>query len=202
MKKIDLKKELKEFYSAKKEPCIVKIPAFNYIMIDGKGDPNGSEEFQAAVSALFTAAYTLKFMVKKGKMAIDYKVMPLEGQWWADDYRDFLSGNKAKWYWTISIMQPGFITKAMFKEAVEKAKAKKKELPLDNLRLEAFADGTSGQILHTGPFSEEGATIQKLHEFIKAQGLKIKGKHREIYLNDFNRVKPEKMKTIIRQPAG
>src|ERR1035437_5737551 len=106
MEKIDLKKKFKEFYSAKKDPVMVKVPAFNYISIDGKGDPNNSKEFQAAVSALFTAAYTLKFMVKKGSLKTDYGVMPLEGQWWAKDHMDFIKNDKSKWFWTISIMQP------------------------------------------------------------------------------------------------
>lgn len=202
MKKIDLKKEFKAFYSAKKDPVLVKVPELNYIMIDGKGDPNGSKDFQEAVSALFSTAYTLKFMVKKGKMAIDYGVMPLEGQWWADDYRDFENQNKAKWYWTAMIMQPDFVTKAMFEDAAANAAAKKPELPIKKLRLEKCKDGLSAQLLHTGPFSEEGPNIQRMHEFIKAQGYKIKGKHREIYLNNFLKVKPEKLKTILRQPAG
>jgi hypothetical protein len=201
MKKLDLKKQFKEFYLAKKDPVLVRVPGFCYIMIDGKGDPNNSREFQAAVGALFTAAYTLKFMVKKGPMAVDYGVMPLEGQWWADDYKDFLNGNKAKWNWTISIMQPDIITPEMFNEAVAKAAEKKKGLPFGRLRLEKFKDGLSAQLLHTGPFSEEGPNIQRMHEFIKQQGYKIKGKHREIYLNNFLKVKPGKMKTILRQPC-
>jgi hypothetical protein len=202
MKKLDLKKELKDYYSAKKDPVLVRVPKLNFIMIDGSGDPNNNKEFQAAVSALFTVSYTLKFMVKKGDLAVDYGVMPLEGQWWADDYRDFFSGNKAKWHWTIAIMQPDFITKEMFKEAVAKAGEKKKDLPLKNLRFEKFKEGLSAQLLHTGPFSEEGPNIQRLHDFIKEQGYKIDGKHREIYLNNFLKVKLEKMKTILRQSCA
>jgi hypothetical protein len=202
MKKIDLKKKFKELYAAKKDPVLVKVPELNYIMIDGKGDPNGSKEFQAAVGALFTTAYTLKFIIKKGKMDIDYGVMPLEGQWWADDNMDFVNQNKSKWYWNAMIMQPDFVTKTMFEDAAAKAAAKKKELPVNKLRFEKCKDGLSAQLLHTGPFSDEGINIQKMHEFIKEQGYKIRGKHREIYLNNFLRVKPEKLKTILRQPAG
>ena len=202
MKKLNLKKEFKPFYTAKKDPVMVKVPAFNYISIDGKGDPNNSPEFQAAVSALFTSAYTLKFMVKKGSLKIDYGVMPLEGQWWAKDYKDFIKGDKSKWFWTISIMQPEFVNKKLFEEALMKAAEKKKGLPLEKLRFEKTADGMSAQLLHTGPFSEEGPNIQRMHEFIEEQGYKIQGKHREIYLNNFLKVKPEKMKTILRQPVA
>ncbi len=201
MKKIDLKKEFRHCYTAKKDPVMVKVQPFNYISIDGKGDPNNSPEFQAAVSALFTASYTLKFIVKKGPMKIDYGVMPLEGQWWAKNHEDFIKGDKAKWFWTVSIMQPEFITEKLFEEALATAAEKKKGLPFDKLRFEKTQDGLSAQLLHTGPFSEEGPNIERMHQFIKGQGYKISGKHREIYLNNFLKVKPEKMKTILKQPV-
>lgn len=85
MKKINFKRELKELYTAKQEPKIVQIPIMNFIMIDGKGDPNSSLDFQEAINTLFPLAYTIKFMIKKGELEIDYGVLPLEGVWWADD---------------------------------------------------------------------------------------------------------------------
>ena len=57
----------------------------NYLMIDGAGDPNTSVAYQAAVEALFVLSYSIKFKAKKGTLAIDYGVMPLEGLWWTDD---------------------------------------------------------------------------------------------------------------------
>jgi hypothetical protein len=37
--------------------------------------------------------------------------------------------------------------------------------------------------------------------FIPGQGLRMVGKHHEIYLSDFRRVAPEKQRTILRQPV-
>jgi hypothetical protein len=54
--------------------------------------------------------------------------------------------------------------------------------------------------MHIGPFSEEGPTIEKMHSFISENGYEISGKHHEIYLSDFRRTSPEKLKTILRQP--
>ena len=52
-KKIDLKKEFKEYYQAKPgKPETVDIPKFNYLMIDGDGD-TGSEKFSESIQALF-----------------------------------------------------------------------------------------------------------------------------------------------------
>ncbi len=80
--KIDFKKELRHRYnSSAKEVSFVDVPPFNFLMIDGAGDPNKSKQYADAVESLFTMAYTLKFKVKRGKTAIDYGVMPLEGLW-------------------------------------------------------------------------------------------------------------------------
>ncbi|MFQ5753710.1 MAG: GyrI-like domain-containing protein [bacterium] len=201
MPKLDLKKQLHHLYNpSKKEVTIVDVPEMNFLMIDGKGDPNTSEAYQQAIEALFSVSYTLKFMIKKGATAIDYAVMPLEGLWWAEDRSQFSTENKDAWLWTAMIMQPEYVTKELFEEAKVQA-AKKKELPaLPLLRFEAFYEGKAAQILHIGPFAEEGATIEKIHNFIHKQGHELKGKHHEIYLSDFRRTAPEKLRTIIRQP--
>ena len=203
MQKIDFKKRLKQLYSAPaKVPVIVEVPPMNFIMIDGIGDPNTSLEFQQAVEALFSTSYTLKFMIKKGPLAIDYGVLPLEGVWWADDMANFTAGDKASWKWILMIMQPEYVTPEFFEQALEEV-GKKKELPaLDQLRFESFHEGLSVQVLHVGPFSEEGPTIERLHRSIRDNGYSKSGKHREIYLSDLRRAAPEKLKTIIRQPIA
>ncbi len=201
MKKIDYKKEFKNFYHASaKKVEVVEVPRMNFLMIDGKGDPNTSQAFQEAVEALFSLAYTLKFMIKKGKEEVDYSVMPLEGLWWMDDMSQFNVENKDNWKWTLMIMQPEYVTAHLAREASEQVK-KKKDLPsLAKIRFEAFTEGKAAQIMHIGPFSEEGPTIQKIHNFIRENNHKISGKHHEIYLSDIRKSAPEKWKTIIRQP--
>jgi hypothetical protein len=167
-------------------------------MIDGQGNPNTSKDFQDAIEALYSVSYTLKFTVKKEKLGDDYVVMPLEGLWWADDMTEFLKMNKSLWYWTAMIMQPDFITEQMYNRANDVA-GKKKDLPmLTKMRFEKLAEGKAAQILHIGPFSTEGPTIEKIHAFIAKSGHKIRGKHHEIYLSDFRKTAPEKLKTIIR----
>jgi hypothetical protein len=201
MKKIDFKKEMKHLYNTSaKNPEVVDVPQMNFLMINGEGDPNISERFKSSVEALFGLSYTLKFMIKKSKMQIDYGVMPLEGLWWADDMTAFRMNKKELWKWTVMIMQPECVTKALFIEAQEHLKKKKNNLLLAEVKFESFLEGTSAQIMHIGPFSEEGPTIEKLHKYIEANGNKIFGKHHEIYLSDIRRSAPEKWKTIIRQP--
>ncbi len=201
MMKKDYKKELKHLYKASvKKAEIVDIPQMNFLMIDGEGDPNTSQEFQDAVEALYGISYTLKFMIKKGELGIDYGVMPLEGLWWVDDMSQFSIESKDEWKWTLMIMQPEYVTTELFAEAFEQVKRKKNLIALSKVRFEAFLEGRAVQIMHIGPFSEEGPTIEKVHNFIKENGFKLSGMHHEIYLSDIRRAAPEKWKTIIRQP--
>lgn len=200
MQKVDLKKELKHLYRASSRKVVeVDVPAFRFLMIDGTGDPNTSEGYAQAVEALFSVSYAAKFMVRNELQLCDYTVMPLEGLWWADDMSAFASGNRADWQWTMMIMQPHFAGDGLIETATQRT-ARKKQLPaLEKLRLEEFAEGRCAQILHVGPFSEEGPTIKRLHEFIAVRS-GLTGKHHEIYLSDVRRAAPQNWKTIIRQP--
>jgi hypothetical protein len=203
MEKRDYKKRLKHLYgpSAKKVE-IVEVPEMNFLMVDGEGDPNTSKSFADAIEALYSVSYTLKFMVKKGEAGVDYGVLPLEALWWSDDMSAFTTGNKDAWKWTVMIMQPEFISLSMINEAKGEVERKKEPVALPLVRFEAFREGKAAQILHIGPFSEEGPTIENVHSFIQENGGHRVGKHHEIYLSDIRRGAPEKWKTIVRQPMS
>ena len=98
------------------------------------------------------------------------------------------------------IRQPDFITEADISEAFE-ATAKKKSPPdTSGLRLESFTEGPCAQILHIGPFEDEGPSIKRLHAEIEAAGGQLSGKHHEVYLPDIRRATSERWRTILRQP--
>lgn len=200
MAKIDLKKELKHLYRPSARSVVqVDVPALRFLMIDGEGDPNTSAAYTEAVEALFSVSYTARFAVKRGPTGVDYGVMPLEGQWWADDWEVFLTGDRARWKWTMMIMQPEFATDEVIADAWEQVRTKKKLPGVNRLRLETFTEGLCAQTLHIGPFTEEGPTIERVHGFIDERGER-RGKHHEIYLSDIRRAAPENWKTVIRQP--
>lgn len=201
MQQIDLKKIWKPFFHAGSDPVFVEIPEINFLMIDGKGNPNNSPGYTAAIEALYSVAYTLKFSLKKGQ-AIDYPVMPLEGLWWADDMNSFQTGDKDKWWWTMMISSPDFITDEMLATTISEVSKKKSLTALPGLRLERFAEGVSAQLLHIGRYQDEADNIKRLHDFIHAHNYSFDGKvqkHHEIYLSDPRRTAPERLKTIIRQ---
>jgi hypothetical protein len=201
MSKVDFKKAFKELYSPPKEFVIVDVPAMQFLMVDGHGDPNVAQEYQDALEALYAVAYKIKFASKK-QLGQDYVVPPLEGLWWAEDMDSFTSArDKSQWDWTMMIMTPEWITSESFAEAIDLVRKGKNPKALDKVRLESYHEGLSVQIMHIGSYDDEGPTLMKLHnEFIPENGFIENGKHHEIYLSDPRRVAPEKLKTVLRQP--
>lgn len=198
--KIDFKKEIKELYKASaKKVEFVKIPTLNYLVIEGKGDPNTSKEFHQAIEALYAVAYTLKFKVKKGSDGKqDYVVPPLETSWWVDD-AELIDKPKSEWQWTNMIMQPSFVTKAMVQQAIVEVTEKKNPAAISKLQFQGKEGGEYAKTLHLGPFEKLPPTIEKLHNFILENNKKRNGKHHEIYLSDVRRANPENWKTILLQ---
>jgi hypothetical protein len=200
--KTDFKKTLDAYRAPRSRFRIAEIPDLHYLMIDGRGDPNTSPAFAEAVGALSPVAYTLKFASKR-ELGRDYVVMPLEGLWWAEDMDAFTAArDKSRWDWTMMIMVPDWTDQDMFATAVERAAARNRPARLGDVRLERLSEGRCVQTLHVGPFDGEAEVLARMHHgFIPEHGLRMAGKHHEIYLSDFRRVAPEKMRTILRQPV-
>lgn len=211
MEKLDLKKELKAYYQPSgKNPEIIRIPCFQFAMLDGAiepgMEPGTSLAFQKSVEALYGISYTLKFMVKQRENnPIDYPVMALEGLWWVDN-DEFDIRRKDNWKWTVMILQPPIITTTIFQEGLEKLRKKRGDQPVfSRLRLEDFEEGLCVQLMHIGPYATEPASVDLMHSFARQQGylprLGDGGKHHEIYLSDPRKAAPEKMKTVLRHPV-
>lgn len=205
--KTDFKKRHDAYQAMRGQFRIIDVPELHYLMIDGSGDPNTSPVFRAAVEALYPVAYALK-LASKRQLGRDYVVMPLEGLWWADDMESFtIARDKSRWNWTMMIMTPDWIGPDLFASAVQKVRAKQGSGPnkdgrLDEVRLESLSEGRCVQTLHVGSFDDETDVLHRMHsEVILGNGLRMIGKHHEIYLSDFRRVAPEKRRTILRQPV-
>jgi hypothetical protein len=199
MENLELKKSLKYLYEpSSKTFSVVEVPPMNFIMIDGTGNPNTSPEYIESIQALYTAAYTLKFKIKK-ELAVDFPVMASEGLWWMDDMREFSVERKDDWKWTMMIMQPEIVSPQIFAQAIEEVTKKKGQPALARLRLERYHEGLASQIMYFGPYANEGPTISRLHQFIEESGYTRVGKHHEIYLSDPRRTAAEKLRTVIRQ---
>ncbi|MET0290905.1 MAG: GyrI-like domain-containing protein [Steroidobacteraceae bacterium] len=199
MQKIDVRKTLAPLYETRTEAVTVDVPPLRYLMIDGHGDPNSSATYAEAVEALFSVSYAIKFAAKRAPEGHDYGVLPLEGLWWSDDHTAFVTGDKSRWSWTMMILQPDFVSEEIIRQSMASVAESKGLAAIERLRLETFSEGRCAQILHVGPFSDEGPTIERLHAFIETRG-ELAGKHHEIYLSDIRRALPARWKTLIRQP--
>ncbi len=203
----DFKKAYKCLYMSKNKPEIVKVPKANYLAVRGKGDPN--EEggaYQQAIGVLYAVAYTLKMSYKtehKIEGFFEYVVPPLEGFWWQDHVEGVDYSDKSTFHWISVIRLPDFITKADFEWAVETA-AKKKRLDCSSAEFMTIDEGLCVQIMHTGPFDDEPATVALMNDFLEQNGylndLSRERLHHEIYITDARKVSPEKWKTVIRHP--
>lgn len=201
--KTDYKKELGQLYNAPvNKPVVVTVPKMNFLMINGHGDPNTSQEYIDAIQTLYPVAYTIKFTCKK-LLSKDSGVMPLEGLWWTEPMEDFDVNDKSNWLWTAMIMQPDIVTQDIFDIALKQIRETKKLASLDKLRFASYDEGRAAQVMYVGPYANEGPTIMDLHDFIKQNGGELTSTnkhHHEIYLSDPRRTDPAKLKTIIRQP--
>ena len=203
MQKINHIKEYAQLYNQpKSKVSLIEVPSLNFLMIDGKGDPNNNLAYSEAVGAIYSIAYKLKFMIKNGPLAVDYKVMPLEGLWWAEEMTLFNLEDRSNWQWRMMIMQPEYINDDLFDTAFDFVKKKKDPPKLDEVQFKSFQEGLVMQIYHQGPYGDgERETIEKLHAQIETDGYKLSGKHHEIYFNSPLHTAPENLRTIIRQPV-
>jgi hypothetical protein len=199
--KVDLKRKLRHLYNpSPRNVAVIDIPLLNYLMLDGSGNPETSSDYSAAVSTLYAVSYALKFMVQKSATPVNYTVLPLEGLWWSNDMSSFIEARRHEWQWTMMIMQPEFVTRDEVELAIA-ATARKRDLPaLTRLRFEELSEGLCAQIMHIGPYANEGVTVARLHDYLHSGGHHFNGKHHEIYLNDPRKTAPARIKTILRQP--
>jgi hypothetical protein len=206
MNKFDLIKVYRSYFTAKTKPELVTIEEAQFISITGKGDP-AAPAFSSNIEALYSTAYTIKFMYKAKNS--DFVVSKLEGQWWFDENK-FPGKNietsateipRSEWEYRLLIRMPAFVTANDLSIAKETV-IKKKDLQLaDQVEWCTMTEGKCVQMLHIGPFSTEPETLKQIGAFIDQNMLAKNGLHHEIYLSDFRKTPPEKLKTILREPV-
>jgi hypothetical protein len=181
------------------EFVVIDVPEMQFLMLEGDGD-HETEAFALGTKWLYAALSPIKRIAKQ-RMGARFVEPPLEVLWWADDMADFIAGHRAKVKWRQMIVTADWVSTAMLDDAVASASPRLGEPP-PTLRLEQFDEGRSVQILHIGVESDAIPTMARLHnEFLPAHRLVAAGRHHEIYLTYANRVAPEKMRTVLRQPV-
>lgn len=206
MTKTDLKKQYKTYFTASQKPELVDIEPAKFISIQGKGDPS-EQAFADKIQALYPTAYALKFIHKeKGQ---DFVVSKLEGLWWYDEAK--FAGStldsapteipRSEWEYRLMIRMPDYVEKEDITQAIETVLHKKDIQLARQIEYFTLTEGKCVQMLHVGPFSTEPETLQQIKSFIEENNLQRNGLHHEIYLSDFRKTAPEKLKTILREPV-
>ncbi len=196
--KIDIKKQYKHLFAPKREPHLVEVPRFQYLMIDGEGSPQGAA-FQDAIGALYSTAYTTKFRLKAAGRA-DFVVPPLEALWWADDESAFDENRRDEWQWTLMLIQPDHVSEEDIADASGELDKKERITAAHRkMRIEQLEEGGAVQYLYIGPYDSMGGAISAMQAFAESNGLELAGKHHDVYLSDPRRTAPEKLRTVLRR---
>ncbi len=206
MNKLDLTKAHKTYFTAKPTPELVNIEEAHFISLTGKGDPS-APAFAKNIEALYSTAYTIKFVYKAKNS--DFVVSKLEGQWWFDEAR-FPGKNiktaatevpRSEWEYRLLIRMPDFVTAGDIEAAKQSVIARKHIELAAQVQHFTLNEGKCVQMLHVGPFSTEPESLLKIAAFTEQNNLGRNGLHHEIYLSDFRKTSPEKLKTILREPV-
>ncbi|MGG4156605.1 GyrI-like domain-containing protein [Peribacillus muralis] len=200
--KYEWRKKEKELYIPKRKPELVTIPEQYFFSIGGKGNPN-EQEFAEKIGVLYSLAYAVRMMPKQGETPdgyFEYTVYPLEGVWdLTEAGRKLNTLDKEELLYTIMIRQPDFVTKEVVERAFEHVEKKKPHPFLNEAKFGTYEDGLTVQMLHVGPYDDEPQSFQLMKEFTENNNLeRISLQHREIYLSDFRKVEPAKLKTVLR----
>lgn len=192
-----IRKEYKKCYDASfKRIDLVDVPEFNFIMIDGIGNPN-VEEFKLKSEALYILSKAIKDFFKE-EMDLLYLISPLEGLWDTYDNSQFDVTRKKMIKFRLMIAQPKALTESIFEKIKEQIATKKDNPYILDVYLQRMKEGKCVQMLHRGAYNTEINTTKQIMEYITIQGMKLIGFHHEIYLNDPEKVATEKLKTIVR----
>ncbi|MEJ5914216.1 GyrI-like domain-containing protein [Pseudokineococcus sp. 1T1Z-3] len=198
---VDLKREISTYRARRGRFDVVEVPSLQYVMVDGRGDPNTSRAYEDALATVYPVAYALKRLgTERGR---DHTVMPLEALWWAEDMHAFTAArDKSRWSWTVMVMTPSWFTSDDVVTAVDAVRRQGRGPALERLRLETLVEGLAVQTLHVGPYDDEGPLLATMHdEVIPGRSLRMVGRHHEIYLGDPRRCAPERLRTLLRQPV-
>ena len=198
--KLDLyAKHKNEYVASATKPGMVRVGPARYLSVTGRSVPN-SDEFHRAIGALYNVAFTIKMARKFAGQ--DYVVTKLEGFWSLDSASADPPNPTTIWNWELAIRVPPFINTREVRATIDQLVEKGKGDDVRKVGLVDIVEGECVQMLHVGPYTTEQPTLAKMREFAELAGRKFSGRHHEIYFSDPRRVKPEKLRTILRQPVA
>ena len=133
----------------------------------------------------------------------DFVVPPLEGFWWQEGIKGVDYERKSDFQFISLLRLPDFVSKENFDWAIHQAKTKKK-MDFSNVEYFTYDEGLCVQCLHVGSYNDEPITVERMHAYMENEGYQLditdERMHHEIYISDFRKTEPAKLKTILRHP--
>lgn len=133
----------------------------------------------------------------------DFVVPPLEGFWWQEGIKGVDYERKSDFQFISLLRLPDFVSKENFDWAIHQAKTKKK-MDFSNVEYFTYDEGLCVQCLHVGSYNDEPITVERMHAYMENEGYQLditdERMHHEIYISDFRKTEPTKLKTILRHP--
>lgn len=162
---------------------VIVIPERDVLTVDGAGHPEG---------AAFTAAVRALFAVRTALGARDD--VPMEGSYAQDgDPLRFDLDTPGGWHWRLLVPAPPHVSAASVETAAARFGAP--------VLLRRPAAQRVAQVLHHGPYADEGPSLAALYAFVADQGLRPVAAHTEVYLTDPRVVAPSALRTLLRVPV-
>ncbi|MGL4951404.1 MAG: GyrI-like domain-containing protein [Mycoplasma sp.] len=202
MKKYEWRVLDKNLYLPKQKPYHLNIPKMKYFTIEGQGNPN-NENFSKNIEALYSMSYAIRMLNKAKDTPSDYyeyTVFPLEGLWdLTEEGKKLDCLNKDELVYKLMIRQPDFLNDKLFDDIRSKVFNKKQNPLILSVNFEEIEEGNCVQMMHIGSYDDEPKTFKMMNEFIESKNLsKTDLRHKEIYISDFRKTPPEKLKTVLR----
>ena len=199
--KYEWRKAEKALYLPSCRPARIDVPPCSFLMMEGRGDPNGPE-FASCVEVLYALSYGIRMLPKKGIVPegyVEYAVYPLEATWMNPEDGSAASSAGKDFVYTAMIRQPAFVTRGLVEQVMEMVEKKKKLPRLGEAVFDTVDEGLCVQMMHTGPYDDEPASFAAMDAFCAEEGLiRTSSRHREIYLSDPRKTEPSKWKTVLR----
>lgn len=133
----------------------------------------------------------------------DFVVPPLEGFWWQEGIKGVDYERKSDFQFISLLRLPDFVSKENFDWAIQQATIKK-QMDFSKVEYFTYDEGLCVQCLHVGSYNDEPITVERMHAYMENEGYQLditdERMHHEIYISDFRKTEPAKLKTILRHP--
>ena len=159
-----------------------------------------------AVQALYAVAYTIKFTSTRHPPQ-RLVVAPLEGLWWSDRPEVFTTAREGRLAMAHADQPARLDLPAICIDEAEQAAELAQRTCVaiaDVRRRDAARSGPAAQLLHVGPYDDEGrrARRARINEYARRdRPANVRARPRDLPSATHRRTEPAELKTILRQPV-